>query len=117
MVPQAKLEKTTEGKGFLEILFHLKEAPMSFTELTKKLTYSRATISARLQEALKLKLVEPKWILKGRMRVRWQYSLSEEGAKMLNNLDGKGYLKATETIRQVQNRAMEVAMDRRITSS
>jgi len=117
MPPSKDFEKAVEGKGFLEVLFHLKDAPRSFTELVEKLPYSRATVSSRLQEALKLKLVEPTWVLKGRMKVRWQYKLSAEGKRLLSNLEGEEFLKAQETIRRVRERAMEVALEKKATSS
>lgn len=110
-------EKAIEGKGFLEILFHLKDAPKSFTELVEKLPYSRATISSRLQEALKLKLVEPSWVIKGRMKVRWQYQLSAEGERLLDNLEGDEFLKAQETIRRIREKAMETVLERKVTPS
>lgn len=110
-------EKSIDSKGFLEILFHLKDAPHSFTELTEKLPYSRATISTRLNEALKLKLIEPKWAVKGRMRVRWKYQLSEAGERLLETLGEVDFLEAQKTIRLTKEKAIEAVEKRKLTSS
>ncbi len=110
-------EKSIGSKGFLDILYLLKETPQSFTELTIKLRYSRATISTRLSEALKLKLIEPKWIVKGRMRVRWKYQLSEDGEKLLETLGDEDFLKAQQTIRRVKEKAIKAVEKGKVISS